>query len=203
MINQVIEGVTDPSERTTPERDRAAAHTSQKKRVFKAKKDVPDFELQEIMGEFEIDDLGNFIIVRGEHGELLDKQDRLVNRRGYLIDRFGNVINNKGVVIFKVVELNIDDEIPAPFGFEKRKKNMMKVGAENKFTIQGASMLNESVDVVDEDRLNRQVRGIRETSLISASNNSDKYTAKSDLKGLRERTHDSSEMKAEVRRAQA
>ena len=45
------------------------------------------------MGEFEIDDLGNFVIMRGENGELLDKLERLVNRRGYLIDKFGNVIN--------------------------------------------------------------------------------------------------------------
>ena len=43
-----------------------------KKRPFKAKKEIPDFELADIMGEFEIDDLGNFIIMRGENGELLD-----------------------------------------------------------------------------------------------------------------------------------
>jgi hypothetical protein len=32
--------------------------------------------------------------MRGEGGELMDKMERLVNRRGYLVDRFGNVINN-------------------------------------------------------------------------------------------------------------
>lgn len=64
-----------------------------KKRVFKAKKEIPDFELTDIMGEFEIDELGNFIIMRGANGELLDKKERLVNRRGYFIDKFGNVIN--------------------------------------------------------------------------------------------------------------
>lgn len=79
------------------------------------------------MGEFEIDDLGNFIIMRGPRGELLDRKDRKVNRRGYLVDRFGNVINTQGNVIFKAVELDVDDEIPAPFGFEKRKKNLMKM----------------------------------------------------------------------------
>ena len=62
-------------------------HPSQKPNI------TPDFELADIMGEFEIDDLGNFIILRGERGELLDKKERRVNRRGYLIDRFGNVIN--------------------------------------------------------------------------------------------------------------
>ncbi len=67
----------------------------------KRAKEIPDFELADIMGEFEIDDLGNFIILKGEKGELLDKRERKVNRRGYLVDRFGNVINSKGQVIFK------------------------------------------------------------------------------------------------------
>ena len=48
------------------------------------------------MGEFDIDDMGNFIIIKGLEGELLDKFGRRVNRRGYLIDRFGNIINTKG-----------------------------------------------------------------------------------------------------------
>jgi len=55
------------------------------------------------MGIFEIDDLGNFIIIRGPNGttDLYDKEGRRVNRRGYLCDRFGNVINTKGDIIFK------------------------------------------------------------------------------------------------------
>jgi len=43
-----------------------------KKKVFKPKKEIPDFELADIMGDFEIDDMGNFIIMRGDGGELLD-----------------------------------------------------------------------------------------------------------------------------------
>lgn len=74
------------------------------------------------MGEFEIDDLGNFIIIRAAGStDLMDKYGRKVNRRGYLIDRFGNVINTKGDVIFKVIELDVDDEIPAPFDLDIRK----------------------------------------------------------------------------------
>ena len=74
------------------------------------------------MGTFEIDDLGNFIIIRAAGSQdLLDNRGRKVNRRGYLIDRFGNVINTKGNVIFKVMELDVDDEIPAPFDFGVRK----------------------------------------------------------------------------------
>lgn len=90
---------------------------------------MPDFVLADIMGDFEIDDLGNFIIIRGPNGitDLYDKQGRKVNRRGYLSDRFGNVINHKGDIVFKAVELDADDEIPAPFGFEKRKKTLIRL----------------------------------------------------------------------------
>lgn len=45
-----------------------------RKKQPKLKDGVPDFELVDIMGEFEIDDLGNFIILRGERGELLDRR---------------------------------------------------------------------------------------------------------------------------------
>eukprot|EP00351_Strombidinopsis_sp_SopsisLIS2011_P001865 CAMPEP_0116877402 /NCGR_PEP_ID=MMETSP0463-20121206/9188_1 /TAXON_ID=181622 /ORGANISM="Strombidinopsis sp, Strain SopsisLIS2011" /LENGTH=93 /DNA_ID=CAMNT_0004524659 /DNA_START=1079 /DNA_END=1360 /DNA_ORIENTATION=+ len=92
------------------------------------------------MGEFEIDDLGNFIIIRGDKGELLDTRERKVNRRGYLIDRFGNIINVKGNIIFKAVELDGDDEIPAPFGFDKRKKNLLKLKDDNVFKIDNSAI---------------------------------------------------------------
>jgi len=88
------------------------------------------------MGDFEIDDMGNFIIMRGDGGELMDKRERLVNRRGYLIDRFGNIINTFGNIIFKAIELDVDDEIPAPFGFEKRKKNLLKLDDDNQFRVE-------------------------------------------------------------------
>ena len=127
LIDGVIEGLSDLED----------TEEGPKKRKVKKKKttnpeppkphETPDFELADIMGEFEIDDLGNFIILRGEKGELLDKRERRVNRRGYLIDRFGNVINKFGQIIFKAVELDSDDEIPAPLGFEKRKKNLLSL----------------------------------------------------------------------------
>jgi hypothetical protein len=126
LIDGVIDGLSDIEE---------TDEGPKKKRVKKKKvkeeppkpHETPDFELADIMGEFEIDDLGNFIILRGEKGELLDKRERRVNRRGYLIDRFGNVINKFGQIIFKAVELDSDDEIPAPLGFEKRKKNLLSL----------------------------------------------------------------------------
>ena len=68
------------------------------------------------MGDFETDDLGNFVIVKKAGTNiLLDRQGRRVNRRGYLVDAQGNVINTKGHVIFKQYELDQDDELPTKF----------------------------------------------------------------------------------------
>ena len=50
--------------------------------------------MADIMGEFEQDDLGNYIIMRkAGSAEMIDKRGRRVNRRGYLVDRQGNVVN--------------------------------------------------------------------------------------------------------------
>ena len=87
---------------------------------------MPDFELEEIMGEFDLDDEGNYIIMEGPAG-LVDKMDRPVNRRGYLSDVRGNVITHRGRVVFKAKELDSDDEIPAKFVFEKRKANLITI----------------------------------------------------------------------------
>ncbi len=77
-------------------------------------REIPDFKLSDIMGVFEMDNEGNFIIVKD--GKLLrDKNKRLVNKRGYLIDGMGNVVNYEGLVIFKATELDINGEIPAPY----------------------------------------------------------------------------------------
>lgn len=45
----------------------------------------------------------------------MDINQRHVNPRGYLVDALGNVINYSGVVIFRVSELDVNGEIPAPY----------------------------------------------------------------------------------------
>jgi hypothetical protein len=52
-------------------------------------------------------------------------------------------------VIFKGVELDSDDEIPAPFGFEKRKKNLLNMGEDGEFTVDGNKDIKRVLD--DED----------------------------------------------------
>jgi len=90
LIENVIDGISES------ESNLGGKRRGKKKRKnlnTKRTKEIPDFELADIMGDFEIDDLGNFIILRGEKGQLLDKKEKRVNRRGYLVDRFGNIIN--------------------------------------------------------------------------------------------------------------
>lgn len=111
--------------------------------------EIPDFELTDIMGEFEIDDMGNFIIIRGEGSRLMDREDQRVNRRGYLIDRYGNVINREGTIIFRQNELDSDDEIPAPFGFEKRREKILSMNTEKKMEGEGGEGGEYELD--DED----------------------------------------------------
>ena len=68
LIDNVIDQISS-TEESAPVKE---TKKKVKKKVFKAKKEIPDFELADIMGDFEIDDMGNFIIMRGEGGELLD-----------------------------------------------------------------------------------------------------------------------------------
>ena len=79
------------------------------------------------MGDFEIDDDGNAMIIRGKDGRLNDREGRRVNKRGYLVDITGNVITRNGMEIFRIDEVDSDDEIPAPFCFEKKKESFFKV----------------------------------------------------------------------------
>lgn len=79
------------------------------------------------MGDFEIDDDGNAMIIRGKDGRLNDREGRRVNKRGYLVDIEGNVITRQGLEIFRIDEVDSDDEIPAPFCFDKKKDSLFKV----------------------------------------------------------------------------
>ena len=124
LIRGVIDGISQSS--AEGRRSHHKKRSNMRKKGGRSRK-VPEFELADIMGEFDIDDTGNYIILRGAQGQLLDKNDRLVNRRGYLSDKFGNVVDKNGQVVFRATDLDSDDEIPASFVFEKRQKNLMNL----------------------------------------------------------------------------
>lgn len=79
------------------------------------------------MGEFDIDNEGNNVICRHDNGNLIDKNGKRVNKRGYLIDDDKYVVTKKGVKVFRPEEVDSDDEIPAPFCFEKKKEALFKI----------------------------------------------------------------------------
>ena len=85
LIRDVLDGLSEAG----PEgrKKRKPKRLSQKRRA-----EIPEFDLHEIMGEFDIDDVGNLIIVK-EKSKLMDRMERRVNKRGYLLDRHGNVVN--------------------------------------------------------------------------------------------------------------
>lgn len=75
IIDKVIDRISDVEETQEDQASVEAAKIKKPKRVkkkFKPKKEIPDFELADIIGDFQIDDHGNYIILRGENGELLD-----------------------------------------------------------------------------------------------------------------------------------
>lgn len=129
MAQSILDGVLGNLSEDDDERDNQLVRRTKRERMALAKKrrmEIPDFAIEDIMGEFDIDDQGNYIILRNEeNGHLEDKNEKRVNRRGYLIDKDGNVVDKYGNLIFKERELDSDDEIPPPYSFEKRKMQLL------------------------------------------------------------------------------
>jgi hypothetical protein len=73
------------------------------------------FNIKRVQGSFEMDPLGNPILERGPSGELLDRDGKRVNQRGYLVDKDGNVIDKMGKKMFEKEVLDSEGEIPKVF----------------------------------------------------------------------------------------
>lgn len=104
-----------------------------------------NFTIDDIMGDFDIDDRGDLIFPPPakstlKDGQLRDKQGRLVNKHGYLLDKRGNVINQDGGLMFQFKELDADEDIPQPYRFEKRRKQLLRKEKSQRFglTVEGA-----------------------------------------------------------------
>lgn len=125
----LLDSIIDNLSGEDGEKDDQLVKRSKRERMALAKKrkmQIPDFAIEEIMGEFDIDEQGNFVILRNdENGALEDRNGKRVNRRGYLVDKWGNVIDKYANLIFKERELDSDDEIPPPYSFEKRKMQLL------------------------------------------------------------------------------
>lgn len=160
LINGVIDGydqdigVAKISNDTKKRRKRLT-----KKRLA----EIPNFDIEEILGEFEVDNHGNYMIIKTKNGKLNDKCGRLVNRRGYLIDAAGNVITRRGIFIFYKEEIDVDDEIPAPFCFDKKMKRLFRVEA---FSVFRKERKKERVEMQDE-YIEREFRRLKEEARVN------------------------------------
>lgn len=96
-----------------------AKHKKRRKLTKKRIAEIPNYDPEEIVGEFLTDEKGYHLMVRNKGGKLTDKYGRQVNRRGYLVDSKGNILTRGGIFIFREDELNDDDEVPAPFCLNK------------------------------------------------------------------------------------
>ena len=117
-----------------------------------------NFDLDDILGTFNIDDFGNIIL---DMQTLRDNLGRRVNKHGYLVDAKGNILNQEGDILFNYAELDEDEDLPHPYRFEKRRKHLLKEKS-LKFgmTIEGAEarrlfdidsvMMNEDEQVEEE-----------------------------------------------------
>merc|ERR1711990_979298 len=73
------------------------------------------FNIKNILGDFEMDPVGNPILDKDKNGNLIDRQGQRVNPKGYLIDKNGNVINKDGKVMFERGLLDNEGDIPKVF----------------------------------------------------------------------------------------
>lgn len=62
-----------------------------------------------------MDPLGNPILEKARNGDLLDRDGKRVNKRGYLIDHTGNVIDKRNKKMFDREILDSEEDIPKVF----------------------------------------------------------------------------------------
>jgi hypothetical protein len=87
----VIDGLSG-SDLTSAMQDSSDAFENEYGEFSGRKKKMRDveFEMEDIMGAFDIDDFGN-IVFNADRNR--DNFNRLINKHGYLIDRIRNIIN--------------------------------------------------------------------------------------------------------------
>lgn len=73
------------------------------------------FNIDNILGDFEMSPLSEPILEQDKNGNFIDRKGRLVNSRGYLIDKAGNVIDKRGRRMFDKIVLTSEGEIPKIF----------------------------------------------------------------------------------------
>jgi hypothetical protein len=73
------------------------------------------FNIKNVLGDFEMDPLGNPILDRDGDGNSIDRDGKRCNSKGYLIDGDGHVINKYGRTMFDKKLLDNEGDIPKVF----------------------------------------------------------------------------------------
>jgi len=67
-------------------KDNTKSRRKKRKLTKKRIAEIPNYDPEEILGEFTLDEKGYNLMVRSRNGKLNDKFGRMINRRGYLVD---------------------------------------------------------------------------------------------------------------------
>ena len=87
------------------------------------------FNEHSIMGEFDKDEKGNIILLTDQRGNLVCKNSRKVNEKGYLRDRYGHILygSKNRVRAFSEKDLDERGEIPLPYSWDRYNFNAFDV----------------------------------------------------------------------------
>ena len=73
------------------------------------------FNINRVLGDIEMDPGGQPILMRNQSGQLVDRQQRLINQKGFYIDYKGDVVDVKGKTVFEKALLEHNGDIPEIF----------------------------------------------------------------------------------------
>lgn len=73
------------------------------------------FNVKNVLGDFEMDPLGQPILEKQGDGEFKDRAGQKVNSKGYMVDRDGNIINKDKKIMFPKQLLDNEQDIPKVF----------------------------------------------------------------------------------------
>lgn len=135
------------------------------KRQLTAEGDIPKlfnlsgkrYDVKDVMGQFEKDQVGNIIPHTSKNGkDLLDNLGRKVNEKGYLIDPKGNIIDSNGKQLFTQQSLKGGEFIKI---FPFTKFNINAVQGDYEMNASGNPILVKNKDGSLSDKKGRPVNG--------------------------------------------
>lgn len=73
------------------------------------------FNVKNVLGDFEMDPLGQPILEKQGENDFKDRAGQKVNSKGYMIDREGNIVNKDKKIMFPNALLDNEQDIPKVF----------------------------------------------------------------------------------------